>query len=272
MGVKRDEIIGRIITLQSRRYDGSYADCHDSYKVRVTQCNYTDVPNAVWTRFLVHEGPSGTIVLESVRYRNHYMDAHDSGEIHLTHSPNPPTGEDWAKWRMVNVSGYDIVALKTVRYENSYLDAHDSGLCHVTYGKPSDIWAQWRLAIGPGQGIKDGYEVVASMKNDLDVPTTFKYKHTVGTSLTQGSSTTLTREISEEMNINFGKGPLSIGSTTTVKFSTQWSKSSSTTWSETTEVAADVEVPAKKKVLVSQLQGTYGPLTAHSNHLMTSYE
>ena len=142
---------------------------------------------------------------------------------------------------------------------------------HVTNGKPSDIWAQWRLAIDPGQGIKDGYEVVASMKNDLDVPTTFRYKHTVGTSVTEGSSTTLTQQISEEMNINFGTGPLSIGSTTTVKFSAQWSKSSSTTWSTTTEVEAEVEVPAKK-ILVSQLQGTYGPLIAHSNHLMISYE
>ena len=109
------------------------------------------------------------------------------------------------------------------------------------------------------------------MKNDLDVPTTFRYKHTVGTSVTEGSSTTLTQQISEEMNINFGTGPLSIGSTTTVKFSAQWSKSSSTTWSTTTEVEAEVEVPAKK-ILVSQLQGTYGPLIAHSNHLMISYE
>ena len=110
------------------------------------------------------------------------------------------------------------------------------------------------------------------MKNELDVPTTFRYKHTVGTSVTEDSSTTLTQQISEEMNINFGKGPLSIGSTTTVKVSAQWSKSSSTTCSTNTEVEAEVEVPANKKVLMSQLQGTYGPLMAHSNHLMTSYE
>ncbi len=89
--VKRGDIIGRIITLQSIRYDGHYADCHDSYKLRVTGCNYTDVPNADWTRLLVHEGPNGTILLESHRYRNHYVDAHHSGEIHLTHSLNPPT-------------------------------------------------------------------------------------------------------------------------------------------------------------------------------------
>lgn len=94
--VSLNKIVGRIITLQSRRYDGSYADCHHSYKLRVTECDYTNVPNAEWTRLLVHEGPDGTILLESLRYRNYYMDAHHSGEIHLTHSPDPPKSEVWA--------------------------------------------------------------------------------------------------------------------------------------------------------------------------------
>ena len=160
--ITHGDIIKRIITLQSKRYDGSYADCHHSYRIRVTQCNYTDVTSAIWTRLIVHEGPDDTIVLESLRYRNHYVDAHNSGKIHLTHSPNPPTRFDWARWRLVNVSD-GVVALESdrARYRGCYLDAHHSGVARVTRGSSSDIWAQWSLGIGPGQKLFDSYVPVA---------------------------------------------------------------------------------------------------------------
>jgi hypothetical protein len=91
---------------------------HHSYLVRVTECHYTDVPNAVWTRFLVHKG---TIVLESFLYHNKYMDAHHDGKVHLTHAPNPPVSKDWAQWRLINVKGDNIVALESNRYRDHIL-------------------------------------------------------------------------------------------------------------------------------------------------------
>lgn len=145
--INRNDIIERTITLQSIRYDGYYADCHDSYTLHRTGCDYTSVGNADWTKLLVHEGQGDTIVLESVRYRNHYIDAHHSGQIHLTHSYNPPTSSDWAKWRLVNVNGADVIALQSDRYPCSYLDCYHENPCRVTAGEPNALWAQWRIAI-----------------------------------------------------------------------------------------------------------------------------
>ena len=270
MSIKQEEIVGRVITLQSVRYDGSYADNHHSYQVRVTQCNYTDVPNAVWTRFLVHEGKDGLLIFESFRYRNYYMDAHHDGTVHLTHSPNPPLNAIWAQWRLVNPED-DIVALETERYRGSYLDAHHSGECRTTQGKPSDIWARWHLAVGPGQGIKDGYDIVSSFDNKLDKEVKYTYRKVLGVSITEGSSTTLTTSLSQELSVNFEKGPLKIGSKTSIEFSKQWSTSEAKTWSETTEVTAEINVPPLKKVLVSQLRAKYGPLEVHSNHIRADY-
>lgn len=270
--VKKADIIGRIITLEAIVYNGNYADSHHSYTLHHTGCNYTAVPNAVWTRFLVHEGQDDSILLESVRYRNHYVDAHHSGEIHLTHSYNPPTTAIWARWRMVNVSDVDVIALESQRYRGSYLDCYHDNPCRVTAGEPTAIWAQWRIAVGPGQGIKDGYAVVASFENKLEEPTNYKYSHSLGASVNDITTTTLTEELSEELSINFSKGPLSIGSNTTVTFSHQWSSSESKTWSESHNIEADVQVPAGKKVVVNQLQGTYGPLQVHSNHITFSYD
>ena len=270
MSIKKEEITGRVITLQSVKYDGSYADCHHSYRVRVTPCDYTDVPNAEWTRFLVHEGQDGTLVLESFRYRNYYMDAHDSGEVRLTHCPKPPVNEYWAKWRMVNVND-DIVAFESDRYRGSYLDAHHNKVCRTTPGSLNDSWAQWRLAVGPGQGIKDGYNIVSSFDNQLDKEVQFTYRKMLGVSITEGSSTTLTNSLSYEMSTNFGEGPLSIGSTQSISFSSEWSTSESKTWSESTEVEVQIDVPEKKKVEISQILGEYGPMTIYSSHYRVDY-
>lgn len=78
------------------------------------------------------------------------------------------------------MSGDDIIALESDRYRGSYLDAHHSLICHITGGFASNIWAQWRIAIGPGEGIKDGYEVVASVENKLDMPLSYEYRYTLG--------------------------------------------------------------------------------------------
>ena len=269
--INRQDIIGRIITLQAIRYDGHYADCHHSYTLHHTGCEYTAVTNAEWTRLLVHEGQGDTIVLESIRYRNHYVDAHHSGEIHLTHSYNPPTSSDWARWRLVNVNGVDVIALESDRYRGSYLDCYHDNPCRVTAGEPSAIWAQWRIAIGPGQGMKDGYEVVASFENELNQPTSFKYSRVLGTSVTNTSTTTLTQQLSQELKANFSVGPLSIGSKATVNHSHEWSSSQAETWSASETVEVEVpDVKAGKKVIVYQLQGTYGPLTVHSSHIRLS--
>ena len=264
--INRQDIIGRIITLQAIRYEGHYADCHDSYTLHRTACEYTAVINAEWTRFLVHEGQGDTIVFESIRYRNHYVDAHDSGEIRLTHSYNPPTSSDWARWRLVNVNGVDVIALESDRYRGSYLDCHDKNPCRVTAGRPSATWAQWRIAIGPGQGMSDGYEVVASYKNNLDQETSFKYSHVLGTTFTNNITTALSEQLSQELNANFSIGPLSLGSKATVSHSREWSSSQAKTWSEKQAIEAEVSVKPGKKLVVCQLQGTYGPLKVHSSH------
>lgn len=85
------------------------------------------------------------------------------------------------------------------------------------------------------------------------------------TSVTEGSSATLTSSLSYEMSTNFSVGPVSIGSTTTISFADKWLISESATWNESIETSESVQVPPMKKVLVSQLVGTYGPLTVKSN-------
>lgn len=97
--VTRSKIVGRIITLWARGYDGLYADCHDDYMLKCTQCDHTDVPNAEWTRFIVHEGPGDdTFLLESLRYCNYYVDPRDADyKVHLLHSFTPPINEPWAQ-------------------------------------------------------------------------------------------------------------------------------------------------------------------------------
>ena len=87
----------------------------------------------------------------------------------------------------------------------------------------------------------------------------------------EGSSTTLTNSLSHEMSTNFGEGPLSIGSTTSISFSSEWSTSESKTWSESTEVEVQIGVPAKKKVEISQILGEYGPMTIYSSHYRVDY-
>ena len=165
MGLELKHVIGRIISLQSMRYPGSFLDSwhEDSKVVHVTQCDYTEVPNAVWTRFIVHEGSNGSMVLESLRYRNYYVDAwhEDSRIVHLTHKPLPPVGEAWAEWELI-VREDDIVNIKSRRY-GGYLDSWQHKEVKVTDGNPAESWAQWRLGIGPGKGIVDGYELVASL-------------------------------------------------------------------------------------------------------------
>ena len=143
----------------------------------------------------------------------------------------------------------------------------------VTDGDPAESWAQWRLGIGPGEGIVDGYELVASLRNDLDESVTMTYKHGLGISIQESSSTTYTTTLALEMQKNFGAGPLSLGHLKmSVSFSAQWHSSTSQTWSESEEISATVNVPAKTKVLVNQLKGSYGPLTVNSLHLQIEYQ
>ena len=173
---------------------------------------------------------------------------------------------------MVNVSDVDVIALASDRYSGSHLDAHDSHGCRVTHGDQSSIWARWRIAIGPGQGVvKDGYEVVASFKDDLDQPTIYTYSHSIGISVTEGTTTKLTKELSNEMSINFKLGPVEVGAKASVKHAREWSNSKANTWSESTKIEAEVKVSPGKKVYVKQLQGKYGPLTVQSNHIKVDY-
>ena len=75
---------------------------------------------------------------------------------------------------------------------------------------------------------------VATTKLDEEV--NYTYRKVLGVSITEGSGTTLTNSLSQELSTNFSKGSLSIGSKTTIYFSHQWSSSESVTWSESTEV------------------------------------
>ena len=274
MGLELKTVIGRIISLQSIAYLGSYLDSWhgDSNVVHVTECDYTDVPNAEWTRFIVHEGSNGSMILESLRFRNYYVDAyHVEKRVHLTHSPIPPVGETWAEWELI-VREDAIVNIRSRRY-GGYLDSWQHKEVKVTDGNPAESWAQWRLGIGPGEGIVDGYELVASLSNDLDEPVTMTYKHGLGISIQESTSTTYTTTLAMEMQQNFGAGIISLGHLKmSVSFSAQWQTSTSETWSESEEISAIVDVPPKKKVLVNQLKGRYGPLTVNSLHLQIEYE
>ena len=81
----------------------------------------------------------------------------------------------WAEWELI-VREDDIVNIKSRRY-GGYLDSWQHKEVKVTDGNPAESWAQWRLGIGPGKGIVDGYELVASLRNDLDKPVSMTYKH-----------------------------------------------------------------------------------------------
>ena len=276
MGLELKTVIGRIISLQAMQYPGSYLDAwtddaQPKPKVaHVTECDYTDVPNAEWTRFIVHEGSNGSMILESLKFRDLYVDAYDDRMVHLTHSPVPPVGETWAEWELIVVEDA-IVNIKSRRY-GGFLDSWLHKEVKVTDGDPAKSWAQWRLGIGPGEGIEDGYELVASLRNDLDIPVTMTYKHGLGISVQESTSTTYTTTLAMEMQKNFGVGPISLGHLKmSVSFSAQWQSSTSQTWSETEEISASVDVPAKKKVLVNQLKGRYGPLMVNSLHLQIEY-
>ena len=69
------------------------------------------------------------------------------------------------------------------------------------------------------------YVPVASVENALDSPVPYEYKYSMGSSVKQGNSTTLSANLSYEMATNFSVGILSIGPMS-VKFSGEWSTSS----------------------------------------------
>ena len=149
-----------------------------------------------------------------------------------------------------------IVNIKSRRY-GGYLDSWQHKEVKVTDGNPAESWAQWRLA---------------SLRNDLDKPVSMTYKHGLGVSIQESSSTTYTTSLAMEMQKNFGAGPISLGHLKmSVSFSAQWHSSTSETWSENEEIIASVDVPPKQKVLVNQLKGRYGPLTVNSLHLQIEY-
>lgn len=257
MSIKAEDYYNQVVYIESLRYRAHWLDAHHSGEARFTESPEPDVINNIWAKWLMKKGPGSTILLESVRYRNRYLDAHHSGNCKVTYSAYP-YDDDWALWYMED-NGDGSVSFRSKRYPDKRLDSHHSGGAHVTSG--SGDWSRFRVYQPTAQERK---VLLFSRDNTHgSTPVEVEYEEKIGISKTESTTTTISAEMSMEIQDIFVSAKMS--------FSAAWSTSTSTTWNIETTSKVTVTVPPGTKKEVYQLTGFYGEgqneYAVRSNHL-----
>ena len=237
------DYVNQVIYVESYRYRGRWLDAHHSFSARFTESPQSDVIYYTWTKWIVRQGPGGTLALESVRYPNHFLDAHHSGSCRVTYT-SYPYNKDWALWYLEYSSGR--YQFRSKRYSNSRLDAHHSYDARVTAG--SGIWSQMRIYQPDFSARKVLIFVYDNSKGTTPVKTSFT--ETIGVSQihTQFPSYTISVEMGLEIQ-NVFSAWMSISATCTREQSTLSKETSRT-----------VEVTVNPCTInkIYQLQASYG--------------
>ena len=244
----------QVIYVESLRYRAHWLDAHHSKIARFTECPQSEVIDKDWAKWMVKEGPDGTIALESMRFPNNFLDAHHSRTCYVTYSAFP-YDDDWALWYLEKTESGNF-CFRSKRYPDSRLDAHHSGEARMTPG--SGEWSEMRVYQPDVSESKDLVFVYDNSKGTTPVKTTYTEKVGISRTDSFSSSTTISTEMGIEIESIFSAN---------TSLSTTWEQSSSTTWSS--EVSKTVEVTVNPGTVkkISQLMGFYGPFQVASNHL-----
>ena len=248
------DFVGQVIYVESLRYRGRWLDAHHSKECRFTETPQSDVIDAVWAKWIVRDGPNGTIALESMRYPNNFLDAHHSRICHVTYSTYP-YNSSWALWFLEKTPSGNY-CLRSSRYTDSRLDAHHSGEAHVTAG--SGDWSEMRIYQPDVSESKTLIFIYDNSKGTTPVETSYTEKNGISRTESTSQSTTVSAEMGVEIKSIFS-AKTSLSST--------WEQSSSTTWSSEVSRTVKVSVDPGTIKKIYQLQGTYGPYNVASNQL-----
>ena len=246
------QYVGQVIYVESLRYRAHWLDAHHSHVCGFTESPQSNVIDEVWAKWIVREGPDGTIALESLRYPNHYLDAHDSRTCRVTYSAYF-NDDEWALWFLEDTPSGNV-CFRSKRYPDSRLDSHHSGQPHVTEG--SGEWSEMRIYQPDVSESKPCIFIYDNSKGTTPVETSYTEKTGISRTESQSKSTTITAEIGVEIKSIFSAKS---------SVSTTWQQSTSTTW--TSEVTKTVKVTVNPGTVkkIYQLQGSYGPYNIASS-------
>ena len=240
----------QVIYIESLRYRAHWLDSHHSGGAGFTECPERDVIGHVYLKWIVREGPGGTIALESRRYPHHYLDAHYSGWCKVTYSAFP-IGEDWALWYMEKRSDGATV-LRSKRYPKSRVDAHHTGW--AAHSEGSAIWHALRIYTPSTDETKALISKYDNTQGNTVVKHTFRER--IGISKSESIGIEITNEIGGEIKMSF-----------TNTLSVTWSYSSTETWEKEIERTVEVEVLPGYVKRIYQMKGNYGPFEVSCNQL-----
>lgn len=234
----------------------------------------------------VHWVENNIICFESLAYPDHYLDLTPNKVFYFSTNNQPlftkvnevPKKEPWARF---SIWGQDLtkVGIRSERWTNRWLYVEEPYLNAVLIsgglGPEEEIPSGERMEfeIKFSEDIIEQYEVVGSHINLDDKPNPYTFRYTVGTSRSDGREVEFGLKVSTEVSSNFaipllGKGTGKLGS----EFHSTWKSTMSSTLTTSTEVTLTLEVPAKKKMIVRQLTGSYGVLRLKSPETLHEVE
>eukprot|EP00111_Clytia_hemisphaerica_P024140 TCONS_00071164-protein len=247
---------GKYIHFQSLRYPERWVRgwYQSTNKLKIKEFTERQVYDESVTQWKVKHLGNNVLVLEFMRRPSRYIRMRDNDKDMERSETTYPDDKNWAKWKILCTdTTMDDCIIQSQKDTNKYFDSDSSKkLQRSSFGDPRSRFRV--LAPTPSEY----YASVLSTENtgSADLHKTIVMYE--GISETSSTTLTVSASVTAEVQAAFGSGSATL--------STEWSQTTSNTWTSSTTISIDITVPAGKKVNVKQLVGVYGPFSVRSAH------